>query len=199
MPGIALFGWWDRIVGGLGSRWRNLAFRARGVRIRGYCWLRRVEIPRNHDQILLDECSLDRGVVLIASGTGGGEPTISIGRGTYVNRYTILDAIESLVIGNEVAIGPNCYITDHDHGMDPARAPLQQPMVAQPTRIEDRAWVGANVVVLKGVTIGQGSIVGAGSVVTRSVPPRAVAVGSPARVIRMRDNYSSAKAPTEKV
>ncbi len=198
MPGIALFGWWDRFVGGLGSRWRNLALRARGVHVHGYCWLRRIEIPRNHHQILLDECSLDRGVVLIASGAGGGEPIISIGRGTYVNRYTILDATESLVVGNEVAIGPNCYITDHDHGMDAARAPLQQPIVARPTHIEDRAWLGANVVVLKGVTIGQGAIVGAGSVVTRSIPPHAVAVGSPARVIRMRESFTSAKVPPEK-
>jgi acetyltransferase-like isoleucine patch superfamily enzyme len=107
-----------------------------------------------------------------------------IGGGTYINRNTVLDAAESLIIGRECAIGPGCYLTDHDHGCAPDTAPLSLPLVSKPTRLEDRVWLGANVVVLKGVTIGTGSVIGAGSVVTRDVPPGCVAVGNPARVIR---------------
>ncbi|HSV14851.1 MAG TPA: acyltransferase, partial [Tepidisphaeraceae bacterium] len=86
-----------------------------------------------------------------------------------------------------VAIGPGCYITDHDHGLDPSRPPLAQQMIAAPTRIEDWVWIGANAVILKGVTIGQRTIIGAGSVVTRDLPPNVIAVGVPARVVRQRE------------
>ena len=176
----------DRLAVGLTSRGRNVFYRARGVRIDGYCWLRRIDVPRNWADVHLDRCSLDRGVVLLCSGPPSPEPKIVIGDGSYLNRGTFLDATESLTIGRQVAVGPNCYLTDHDHGTDPALAPLDQPMVARPTRVGDRCWLGANVVVLKGVTIGDRTVVGAGSVVTRSLPPDVVAAGVPARVIRSR-------------
>jgi acetyltransferase-like isoleucine patch superfamily enzyme len=182
-----------RIASGLASRWRNAYYRLMGVQIDGYCWLRRIEIPRNHHNIRLNSCALDRDVVVLASGPASSLIKITIGRGTYINRRTFIDAIESLVIGQNVAIGPNCYITDHDHGWaDPSAPPLSQPMVSRPTRIEDQAWIGANVVILKGVTIGRGTIVGAGSVVTKSLAPNVIAAGVPARVIRSRDDAAPA-------
>jgi carbonic anhydrase/acetyltransferase-like protein (isoleucine patch superfamily) len=175
----------QRLSGGLASRWRNVYYRLRGVRLRGYVWLRAVEIPRNHADIELDcGVSLDRGVTLLCVGPSGKTPKIVIGGGTYINRNTVLDAAASLVIGRQCAIGPGCYLTDHDHGFAPDAPPLSLPLVSEPTRLEDRVWLGANVVVLKGVTIGTGSVIGAGSVVTRDVPPGCVAVGNPARVIR---------------
>jgi acetyltransferase-like isoleucine patch superfamily enzyme len=183
-----LFASMIRITSGLGSRWRNLYYRLMGVQIAGYCWLRRIEIPRDHHNIRLESCALDRDVVVLASGPASSRIKIVIGAGTYINRRTFIDAIESLVIGQNVAIGPNCYITDHDHGSDSTAPPLYQPMVSKPTRIEDQAWIGANVVVLKGVTIGRGTIVGAGSVVTKSLPAGVIAAGVPARVIRSRDD-----------
>lgn len=174
------------------SRWRNLYYRAAGVRMRGYVWMRGVEIPQFHRNILLDRCSLDRGVVLLCSGAMNDTVKLSIGHASYLNRNTLVDATESLVIGEYVAIGPGCYITDHDHGDDPAHPPLDQSMVSKPTRIEDWAWIGAHAVVLKGVTIGKRAIVGAGAVVTKDVPPDSIAVGVPARVIGMRSPEDSA-------
>ncbi len=174
----------DRVCTGLASRGRNAYWRGRGVRVDGYCWLRPIEVPRRHRCVRLDRCSLDRGVVLLVSGAPGDDVRIAIGPGTYLNRGTVVDATESVVIGRDVAIGPGCYLTDHDHGTDPSLPPMAQPMVSRPTRVGDRAWLGAHVVVLKGVTIGDGAVVGAGSVVTRDVPAGAVAVGSPARVVR---------------
>ncbi len=174
----------DRLCTGLASRGRNAYWRARGVHVEGYCWLRAIEVPRRHRCVRLNSCSLDRGVVLLVSGPPGDDVRIDVGPGTYLNRGTILDATVSVVIGRDVAMGPGCYVTDHDHGTDPSASPLAQPMVSRPTRVGDRAWLGAHVVVLKGVTIGDGAVVGAGSVVTRDVPAGAVAVGSPARVVR---------------
>jgi acetyltransferase-like isoleucine patch superfamily enzyme len=171
----------ERIAMGFASRWRNFWLRQRGVQIRGYCWLRNIEIPRNPQQIRLESCSLDRGVILLAVGDDRPEPKIIIGEGTYVNRHAFIDASESIVIGKLVGIGPGVYITDHDHGTAPGSSPMQQPLVSKPTRIEDHAWIGAHAVILKGVTIGRGAVVGAGSVVTKSVPDGARVYGVPAR------------------
>jgi acetyltransferase-like isoleucine patch superfamily enzyme len=174
-----------RISNGLSSRFRNFWLRSLGADLRGYCWLRAIEVPRNHWQIRLEECSLDRGVILLASGPDLPEPKISIGPGTYINRGTFIDATESIIIGRNVAIGPGCYITDHDHGSDGSAAPLALPMISRTTRIEDQAWIGAHAVILKGVTIGRGAVVGAGSVVTRSVAPGARVAGVPAHELRV--------------
>ncbi len=181
-----LFNLLDRLFMGLASRWRNFYFRARGVQIKGYCWLRAVEIPRDHHNILLDTCSLDRDVVVLCSGEPSPGVKLRIGPGTYVNRRSFLDVTESLTIGSHVAIGPGCYITDHDHGSDLSKPPLAQDMFAKPTRICDWVWLGAHVVVLKGVTIGERTIVGAGSVVTKSLPGDVIAAGVPAKIIRHR-------------
>ncbi len=105
----------ERACMGLASRWRNAYLRARGVRVGGYCWLRQVEVPRNHANVALDRCSLDRGVTLLCLG-GGPDVRLSIGRGSYLNRGTFVDALDRVTIGRHVAIGPGCYITDHDHG-----------------------------------------------------------------------------------
>jgi acetyltransferase-like isoleucine patch superfamily enzyme len=170
---------------GTASRWWNLYFRAAGVRMEGYIWIRQIEIPRDFHSISLTHCSLDR-VVLLCSGPDSDQIKLRIDRGVYVNRRTFFDVIELLTVGEETAIGPGCYITDHDHGLDPSTAPLQQPMVSKPTHIGKHVWIGANVVILKGVTIGDRTIIGAGSVVTKSLPADVIAAGVPAQVIRSR-------------
>jgi acetyltransferase-like isoleucine patch superfamily enzyme len=179
---------YDRAIQGLKSRWRNFYYRSLGVKINGYIWLREIEIPRNYRDIEIeDNCALDRGVTLLCSGELLTHPKIFIGANTYINRHTFIDAILSLKIGRDCAIGPNCYLTDHDHGLDPNFPPLKQPMVAQETIIGDRVWLGANVTVLKGVTIGNDAVIGAGSVVTKDIPDGSIAVGVPAKVIKIRN------------
>lgn len=176
-----------RIQQGLRSRWCNLYYRAMGVKLHGYIWMRGIEIPRNFKDIeIASPCAIDRGVVLLCSGETLSHPKIYIGAHTYINRHTFLDATLSLNIGMHCGIGPNCYITDHDHGLDLAFSPLQQPMISSPTKIGDRVWIGANVTILKGVTIGNDAVVGAGSVVTKDIPEKAIAVGNPAKVIKYR-------------
>jgi serine acetyltransferase len=177
----------EEVMGGVASRWRNGYFRLLGVKIQGYVWMRSIEIPRNFGDIeLAAGCLLDRGITLLCSGESQSYPKIVIGRGTYINRHTFLDASLKISIGQDCGIGPGCYITDHDHGIDMDLSPLAQPLISQPTKIGDRVWIGANVTILKGVTIGNDAVVGAGSIVTKDVPTGAIAVGNPAKVIRYR-------------
>jgi len=177
----------NQLLRGASSRWRNLYYRSLGVKLQGYVWLRQVEIPRNFSDIeIAAGCSLDGGVVLLCSGESLSHPKISIGSGTYINRNTFLDASLEITIGKECGIGPGCYITDHDHGTDTDLSPLAQALISRPTQIGDRVWIGANVTILKGVIIGDGAVIGAGSVVTKNIPAGAIAVGSPAKVLRYR-------------
>lgn len=175
-----------RLGMGTASRLRNLYYRGLGVRVGGYVWMRGVEIPRNWADIRLGaNCSLDGGVTLLCSGPETGEK-IRIGRDTYINRGTMLDAHQKIWIGERVMIGPGCYITDSDHGMKAGQSVKAQPMVKGEVVIEDEAWVGANVTILKNVHLGKGAIVAAGAVVTKDVAAGQVVAGVPAKYLRNR-------------
>jgi acetyltransferase-like isoleucine patch superfamily enzyme len=150
-------------------------------------WLQSIEIPRNFSDIELHEgVSLDRGVTLLATGDAVSMPRIVIGKGTYINRHTMIDASQRISIGADCMIGPFVYITDHDHGIATGVAVKDQPLIGSPVIIEDDVWIGAHVTILKGVRIGRGAVIGAGSVVTRDVAMNTIVAGNPARVIRER-------------
>jgi acetyltransferase-like isoleucine patch superfamily enzyme len=98
---------------------------------------------------------------------------------------TVISAAERVVLGKGVRCGANVTITDTDwHSPESPDIGPEEASHA-PVVIEDGAWLGLNVVVLKGVTIGSGSVVAAGSVVVESVPPRVVVAGQPARPVRV--------------
>ena len=109
--------------------------------------------------------------------------TLRIGAGSLVNFGTSIVALESVSIGERCLIGTHCMITDTAfHDVDPERR--LAPPSAKPVTIGSNVWLGARVVVLPGVTIGADAVVGVGSIVTSDIPPRALAVGVPARVVR---------------
>ena len=98
----------------------------------------------------------------------------------------VICAEEHIVIGNRVLVGANCTITDTDfHPLDPAER-RRNPIGGKtaPIVIEDDVFIGMHCLILKGVTLGAGCVIGAGSVVTRSIPAGMIAAGNPARVIR---------------
>jgi acetyltransferase-like isoleucine patch superfamily enzyme len=170
-----------RATAGLASRARAAFYRLLGVEIEGLGVLRRVSIPRHWASIRLGpQVGLDDFVVLLCSGTEKPSKLV-IGRGTYINRFTMVDVTDSLVIGQHCMIGPHCYLTDHDHGFAPATQRDRQPFVSAPVVIGNNVWIGAGAAVLKGVTIGDGAVIGAGAVVTHDVAAGAVAAGVPAR------------------
>jgi lipopolysaccharide O-acetyltransferase len=89
-------------------------------------------------------------------------------------------------LGRGVLVASQVYITDHDHDFGDLESPPIENgrLVVVPTHIGDYVWLGEGVMVLKGVTIGAHSVVGAGSIVIKDIPPFCVAVGNPAKVIR---------------
>jgi serine acetyltransferase len=113
----------------------------------------------------------------------GREAQLIIGPGTFINYGCSIGATRSIVIGAGCTIGTYVIIMDNDfHRLEPERR--QELPESEPVKLEENVWLGARVIVLRGVTIGEGSVIGAGSVVTRSIPPRSLAAGIPAKVIR---------------
>jgi acetyltransferase-like isoleucine patch superfamily enzyme len=117
---------------------------------------------------------------------------IAIGDDVAINRgcqfYASMRAREgTITIGNGVVFSPNVkiYAASHDY-----RA-LNLSDTAGAVVIEDHAWIGADSIILPGVTIGKGAVIGAGSVVSRSIPAFSVATGNPAKVIKQRELYAS--------
>lgn len=107
----------------------------------------------------------------------------SVGNDVYMNFGTTLVDDSEIQIGNQVLIGPNCTLSTAGHPIDPElRATYAQ--FSSKITLEDKVWLGANVTVLPSVTIGQGAVVAAGSVVTANVPARVVVGGVPAKILR---------------
>lgn len=111
-----------------------------------------------------------------------GDAVIMVGSGCGLSG-TVIGAAQRIEIGNNVLFGANSTITDTDwHGIAPDKR--REPGAAAPVIIGDNVWIGLNATVLKGVTIGKNSIIGAGSVVAKSIPANVIASGQPARIIK---------------
>lgn len=122
---------------------------------------------------------------------------VNIGNNVYIGGGTIIDSVCSVTIEDDVLISYHCIIQDSDNHS--SRYSLRKNDTAdwknngyhnwevtpkKPVTISKGAWIGARVIILKGVCIGQGSIVGAGSIVTKDVPDWTIVAGNPARIIR---------------
>jgi acetyltransferase-like isoleucine patch superfamily enzyme len=126
---------------------------------------------------------------------GPDQPIISIGKNVTLGDFVRISANARIRIGDDVLMGSKIYIADHNHGhydgdapSDPRESPhLRALSSGGEVTVGDRAWIGESVTILRGASIGDGSIIGANSVVTSSIPPLVIAVGSPARVIKRFD------------
>lgn len=171
-----------------------------------------IACPRLH---LGPQCFLDDGVVVYAhpDSTGqvrlarnvhlyrgsivelGGAGSLLIGENTYVQSGCVLNAfVASIRIGASCMIAPGCVLTPYQHGYaDLSRPMREQPLISRGDIVlEDDVWLGARVCVTDGVTIGRGAVIGAGAVVTKDIPPYAIAGGVPARVIGSRKEQGDA-------
>ena len=122
-----------------------------------------------------------------------GRVVIELSDGVVIHPSVRISGVKSIRIGIGAGISSNCFITDHDHYVAnfSMSAVDNAQVIAAPISIGDHAWLGEKVCVLKGVSIGKHSVVGAGSVVTRDVPDYSIAVGCPARVVKTWDHATS--------
>lgn len=120
--------------------------------------------------------------VRLSAGFGG---KIDISENVAVFDYSIIDIHSKLTVGKNTLIAPFCYITDYDHLIkDKSKPIIEQGYVSKPIIIGTNVWLGTHVVILKGVRIGDNSIIGAGSIVTSDIPPNSLAAGVPAKVVK---------------
>jgi acetyltransferase-like isoleucine patch superfamily enzyme len=142
-----------------------------------------------------ERCVLDRDMTVECAGT------LSIGARTIFGHHCTVAAQEHLSIGEDCLIAEMVSIRDHDHCFDELDVPIRvQGSKSAPINIGNNVWIGGKATITKGITIGDGAIIGANSVVTRDIPSFAIAVGAPARVIRMRkqteNEYSTDEQPS---
>ena len=145
--------------------------------------LRTVKVRGLYYKLLLKACgwatTVDR-YVIIRGGRG-----ITVGSYCVINSFTHIWGHKGVTIGNRVMIASHVAITSltHDYTNPNMRF---APAVGAPIFIEDDVWIGAHAVIMPGVTIGRGAVVGSGAVVRDDVPPFAIVVGVPARIVRYR-------------
>lgn len=126
-------------------------------------------------------CVLDRSMTIECYGS------LHIGREVIFGHHCTLASRQSLSIGDDSLLAEMVSIRDHDHRFDRLDVPIrEQGSVSAPVVIGRNVWIGAKATIVKGVSIGDNAIIGANAVVTRDIPANAIAVGIPARVIKMR-------------
>ncbi|MDO5379830.1 MAG: acyltransferase [Acidaminococcaceae bacterium] len=152
-------------------------------------------------RIFIDEESMVGCSFIFESNNG----FVKIGKRTFINGGTNLISINEIDVGDDVTIGWNVYIYDHDsHSLDYRfrKDDIERQrkdfyanrnfifskdwstVKSAPIKICNKAWIGFNVLILKGVTIGEGAIIGAGSVVTKNVPAWTIVAGNPAKIVK---------------
>ena len=107
---------------------------------------------------------------------------IRVGRNVFVNQNCTVYDLGGVDIGDDVMIGPNVSLITSGHPIEPSRR--RDGVTAAPIVIERNVWIAAGATIIGGVTVGENSVVAAGSVVTKDVPPNTLVGGNPARVIR---------------
>lgn len=125
---------------------------------------------------------VDESFLLIPPFYTAGGVDISVGRNVFVNQNCTFYDLGGLDIADDVMIGPNVSLITTGHPIEPSQR--RDFVVAKPIVIERNVWIGAGATIIGGVTVGENSVVGAGSVVTKDVPPNTLVGGNPARVIR---------------
>ncbi len=112
---------------------------------------------------------------------------IVLGKGVLLNSHSIITSWQNVIIGNDTLIAPFCHITDRVHGVSKAMLIKDQQGESLAIKIGDDVWIASSCIILKGVTVGQGAVVGANSVVNRDIDPFSIVAGSPAHNIGMRE------------
>lgn len=138
----------------------------------------RIELAGSAGDICIGEKLMSMGPLNIKVGAG----TLKIGKRCFFNHNVSITCNGGITIGDDCNIANNVVIVDHDHIIE--REGANGKTYSDSIVIGDRVWIGANAVITKGVSVGTGSVIAAGAVVTRSIPPHEIWGGVPARLIK---------------
>ena len=125
-------------------------------------------------------------------GNNASAKKLIFGSNVQLNDYVHIVAMDNVTIGNNVLMASHVFISDNSHGSyigdnsdsSPDIPPIQREYKTSPVVIGDNTWIGEGVIIMPGVTIGKGCIIGAHSIVNKSIPDYTLAVGSPAKVVK---------------
>ena len=125
-------------------------------------------------------------------------PILHIGDNVQLNDYVHIGVAKGVYIGDNTLIASKVFISDHNHGnyadenqSNPITFPIERELFSKEVRIGSNVWIGEFVSILPGVTIGDGAIIGSMSLVTKDIPAFSIAVGSPAKVIKIFNKYTN--------
>lgn len=143
--------------------------------------------PVSAGRIVLGENAwIEQGAVLWAF-----DGSITLAPSVYLGPYTVIYGHGGVEIGDNTLVSMHCCILSSNHDVPPAGQRIRdQPDLPLPTRIGRDCWLGAGAQILGGTTIGDGCVIGAGAVVTKDLPPGAIALGVPARISSFRAGYA---------
>lgn len=164
---------------------RRVVWSAQGMQIGARTVVPRLAVTWPHQVRIGADCVLEADLLFKWDGIWTPGPRIRIGDRVFLGRGCEFNAQVGIEIGDDSSIASGCKFVDHDHGIS------GDTIDAGPGRsgaivLGQHVWLGANVIVLRGVTIGDGAVVAAGAVVTKCIPAREIWAGVPARLLRSR-------------
>lgn len=162
--------------------WLRLA----GMKIGKGTYFSKITVTWPHQVKIGDNCRLEHNIYFHYDGIYSNGQSICIGNNVFVGNNTEFNISDKIIIGNNCLIASGCRFIDHNHGYEKKYLIRNQIAPKQGINIESDVWLGCNVIILKGVSIGEGVVVAAGSVVTKSIPPYEIWGGVPAKKIKDR-------------
>ena len=163
---------------------RKIGLRLRGARIGRGTAVPRLLVTWPHQVQIGCDCILQPDVFFNYSHYWMPGPSMVFGDRVFIGRGCEFNIRQRIEVGDDCLIASGCTFVDTNHGRDAGRAMNEQALESDGITLGRNVWLGARCIVLKGVSIGEGAVVGAGSVVTRSIPPREVWAGVPASPLR---------------
>ncbi len=172
------------------NKWRSLIntiwLKISGMQIGEGTYLSKIKVTWPHQISIGKNCVVEHSVYFKFDGIWKEGPSIIIEDDVFVGFGCEFNIKKKVVIGKDSLIGSGCKFVDHDHGISLEDLMRNQIGPEAEIVLEENVWLGTNVVVLKGVTIGNGAIIAAGSIVNKSIPPNEIWAGIPAKKIRDR-------------
>ena len=165
------------------SLFRKALWRLRGAAIGPRTRLPACHAPWPHQVRIGADCRLQHGIFFTYDHYWTPGPSILVGDRVFIGSGVEFNIQGRIEIGDDCLIASGCFFVDHDHGTRTGGPINSQPNEIEPIRLGKNVWLGARCIVLKGVHIGDGAVIGAGSTVTKSVPAGGVWAGNPARTL----------------